>query len=125
MSDTGTKEGFTPQQKSELSSMIAEALKGSGGGKAPDPPKGEPAVSDDEWSRMGPAARESMIERSVRSILEQFGRDDKIDSLERELAELKDGKGKASSEPEKVPTIVDRFRVWLWGAPEPDEPGQQ
>ncbi|HXW32278.1 MAG TPA: hypothetical protein VEJ21_04230 [Acidimicrobiales bacterium] len=114
--DTQT-EGFTDAQRSELSSMIAEAVKGAiGTPKREDKPLPQPpGPTDDEWAKMGPAQREASWKSAVENALASITHDADFEDLRRAVEELRN-----KPEPEKAPDVFSRLRAFLWG-PEPEK----
>lgn len=114
---------FSDEQKSELASMIAEAVKGSTPpAQDPPTPAGPPAVTDAEWDRMTDRARESWVRQLVDSRLDDLARQDADAERDRKIADLERAKAEAEAPPgDRPPTIIDRLRAILWGA-DPDKP---
>lgn len=107
--------GFTEEQRSELSELIAQAVKGS----APPPQSEEPAskapvVSDAEWGSMSDRQRQGWVESMVNHHLSELARADADYERDRKIAELSASKG---PEPEKPPSVVTRLQKLIWGDP--------
>lgn len=112
--------GVSPEQRAALDAYVNEMAQ-LGGTPPPPPPERPPAVSDDDWAGMSDRARENWVSNEVGWTLQQLA---KLDADKRRDAEIEALK-KGSSEPEvppqeKMPTLVDKFRKFMWGA-EPEK----
>lgn len=105
--------GLTDQDREDIASMIAEAVKG---GKAPsattDDPKGPKPVTDSEWDSWPERRRESWVRELVSSYLDDLAKDDEIRSHREEIDKLKADK---KPEPEAQPGITTKLQRFLWG----------
>lgn len=103
---------FTPEQKTELSAMIAEAVAGA---KPPggDPPAGPPKVTDDEWAAMSDRSREGWVRNLVGAELARIAQEDDAAETKRKA----DAAFAATQKPqgERAPTVLTRLGQFLWG----------
>lgn len=105
--------GFTPEQKSELATMIVEAVKG-GAPPLKDPDE-KPIPSKAEMDAMTERQRESYFEDLVGRALDKLQGKQKLDGLEADVTKLKMGQTKV---PEHPPTVLNKIGRFLWGATE-------
>lgn len=106
--------GFTEEQRSELATLIAEAV---GGAKPPAPeeqPSNVPQVSDDEWASMSDKSRQGYIESVVSHMLSELAHLDADQRRDAQIADLANQK----PEPERPPSIVSKLQKLLWGDPD-------
>lgn len=105
--------GFSPEQKSELTALIAEAV-GSAKPPGQDPTQGGPKpVSDDDWDKMTDRARESWVRQLVDFRLDELAKEDDDARLRQEVEALKAAK---TVEPEATPSVITKLQKFLWGA---------
>jgi hypothetical protein len=111
---TASSEGFTDAQKSELSAMIAEAVKSNTAPPKEDQPKGAPTVTDEEWAGMSDRKRENFITQVVDARLDELARLDADAERDRKIADLEKKNGQPL--PEKAPSVWTKLQGFLWGA---------
>jgi hypothetical protein len=108
-------DGFSETQKSQLSEMIAAAVKGD---KAPpSDPGGPKKLTDDEWDAMTDRGRESWVRKLVDFRLDELFKEDEQRRLAAEVEALKAGLT-SKPEPEKTPGMLTRLQKTIWGRPD-------
>jgi len=113
-------EGISPEQRQAFDAYVRELDQL----KAPPPPapvERPKPVSDDEFDAMTDRKREAYIANHVGWVLEDIAKLDADRRRDAEIEALKNAKPEPEKTPqEKVPTLLDKFRKFMWG--EQDKP---
>jgi hypothetical protein len=108
--DTQTSR-FSEEERSELSQLIADAVKGGSAPVVDEGPKGPKKLSDSEWDDMTDRAREKWVRELVDFRLDELAKNDD----DRQLREKVDALADRKPEPEAVPSTWSKVQRLIWG----------
>jgi len=108
-------EGVSPEQRAALDAYVneLEQLKGT---PPPAPPERPAPVSDDDWAGMPDRQRENWVSNEVGWTLQQLAKLDADRRRDEEIAALKSKPEPEVQPQEKMPTLLDKFRKFMWGS---------